>query len=124
MAEDEIPKLADWLAEYRSRPEPREVIVASYDLTQPIPDDSAHGMSEGQTGIEIVTYDLTDWPGPADNSHYVMGVDGDGQNTSGTTGTSLRTLREKPSRAASTATWSSASAIPADRRSPMSNPPP
>jgi hypothetical protein len=80
MAEDEIPKLADWLAEYRSRPEPREVIVASYDLTQPIPDDSAHGMSEGQTGIEIVTYDLTDWPGPADNSHYVMGVDGDGQH--------------------------------------------
>lgn len=81
MAEDEIPKLADWLAEYRTRPEPVEIIVAAYELTEPIPNDPIHGMSAGQTGIDIVRYDKAGWPGPPDNSYYIMGVDGQGQHT-------------------------------------------
>jgi hypothetical protein len=81
VTEDDIPKLADWLAEYRSRPEPVEIIVASYTLPEPIPDDPVHGMSAGQTGIDIVRYAASGRPGPPDNSHYVMGVDGRGQHT-------------------------------------------
>jgi hypothetical protein len=74
MSDEEIPKLADWLAEYRSRPEPVEVIVASYDLAQPIPDHPDSALSAGQVGLEIVRYDAPGWPGPTDDSHYVMGV--------------------------------------------------
>lgn len=79
---DEIPKLDDWLAQYRGRPEPVEIVVASYDLPKPVADDPVHGMSAGQTGIDIVRYEATGRPGPPDNSHYVMGVDSRGQHTS------------------------------------------
>ena len=78
MAEDDIPKLADWLAEYRSRPEPVEVIVASYDLVEPVSDDPHEALSAGQVGVDIVRYDAPGWPGPPDDSHYVMGVNADG----------------------------------------------
>ena len=80
MAEEEIPKLGDWLAEYRSRPEPAEIIVASYDLNEPIADDQINDMSAGQTGIDVIRYEWTGWPGPPDNAHYVTGVDGRGQH--------------------------------------------
>jgi hypothetical protein len=93
MAEDEVPKLADWLAEYRSRPEPVEVIVATFDLLDAIPDEPHRGMAAGQVGIDIVRYDAPGWPGPPDDSHYVMGVDGDGEHL-WATGTSRRRLHE------------------------------
>lgn len=80
MPEDEIPKLADWLAEYRSRPEPTEVIVASYDLVESVPDNPREGMSAGQAAVDIVRYDSPGWPGPPDGSHYVMGVHAQGQH--------------------------------------------
>jgi hypothetical protein len=54
--------------------------VASYDLNEPIADDPVNGLSAGQTGIDIVRYDRTGWPGPPDNAHYVMGVDVHGQH--------------------------------------------
>lgn len=80
MADEDIPKLADWLAEYRSRPEPTEVVVASFDLKEPVPEDPSNGMPAGQTGVDIVKYDRTGWPGPPDNAHYVMGVDRGGRH--------------------------------------------
>lgn len=80
MAEEEVPKLADWLAEYRSRPDPIEVVVASYELLEPVPDDPREGMSAGQVAVDIVRYDAPGWPGPPDDSHYVMGVNADGDH--------------------------------------------
>jgi hypothetical protein len=80
MGEEEIPKLADWLAEYRSRAEPVQVIVASYALVEPIPNDPTHGMSAGQVALDIVRYDAPGWPGPPDNAHYVMGVNAQGEH--------------------------------------------
>ena len=76
MGDEDVPKLADWLAEYRGRPEPVEVIVASYDLVEPIPDDPMHALAAGQVGLDIVRYDAPGWPGPPDHAHYVMGVNG------------------------------------------------
>jgi hypothetical protein len=47
----------------------------SYDLTEPIPDEPTHGMSAGQTGVDIVRYNTSDRSGPPDTSHYVIGID-------------------------------------------------
>ena len=80
MPDDEIPKLADWLAEYRSRPEPVEVVVASFVPAEPAwpGQPRRHGSAE-QVGIDIVRRSE---PGPPVTpdcvSHYVMGVDADG----------------------------------------------
>jgi hypothetical protein len=81
MPRDEIPSLAEWLAEYRSRPEPTEVVVATFDLVEPIPDTPEHGMAAGQVAVDVVRYDRTGWPGPPSNAHYVMGVDPGGNHT-------------------------------------------
>jgi hypothetical protein len=75
MAEDEIPKLADWLAEFRSRPEPTEVVVASYDLVEPVADRPGQVVA-----VDIVRYDAPRWPDPPDDSHYVMGADANGEH--------------------------------------------
>jgi hypothetical protein len=80
MAEEDIPKLADWLAEYRSRPDPVEVVVASYDLVEPVPNDRRQGLSAGQVAVDIVRYDASGRPGPPDDSHYVMGVNAHGDH--------------------------------------------
>ena len=81
MADEDIPKLADWLAEYHSRPDPVEVVVASYDLVEPVPNDSGEGMSAGQVAVDIVRYDAPPGrPGPPDNAHYVMGVNAAGEH--------------------------------------------
>jgi hypothetical protein len=53
-----------------------EVIVASYALAEPIPEDANEGTSAGQVGLDIVRYDARGAPGPPDESHYVMGVNG------------------------------------------------
>jgi|SRR5947209_16326510 len=80
MTEDDIPKLADWLAEYRSRPAPVEVIVASYDLAEPVPDDPSEGMAAGQIAVDIVRYEAPSERDPEDNAHYVMGVNAKGEH--------------------------------------------
>jgi hypothetical protein len=74
------PSLSEWLAEYRSRPAPSEVVVVSYDLVEPVPDTPDHGMAADQVGIDIVRIDKPGWPGPPDDSHYVMGVDAQGRH--------------------------------------------
>jgi hypothetical protein len=80
MAGEDAPSLSDWLAEYRSRPEPTEVVVVTFDLVEPIPDTPEHGMAAGQVAVDVVRYDKTGWPGPPDNAHYVMGVDAHGNH--------------------------------------------
>jgi hypothetical protein len=80
MADEEVPKLADWLNEYRSRPEPKEVVVASYNLVRPLPDDPREGMAAGQVGLDIVRYDAQSTPGPPNESHYVLGVSASGEH--------------------------------------------
>jgi hypothetical protein len=80
MASDEIPRLADWLAQHRSRPAPTEVIVATYDLIEPTPATSDAGMAAGQVAVDIVRYESPARSGPRDNAHYVMGVDSQGQH--------------------------------------------
>jgi len=78
--QEDIPRLADWLAEYRSRAKPTEVVVARYDLVQPIPDAPDEGMAAGQVSLDIVRYDSPDRPGPPDDSRFVMGVDARGKH--------------------------------------------
>jgi hypothetical protein len=80
MTQDDIPKLADWLAEYRSRPKPTEVVVATYDCVTPIPDTPDNAGDAGRVALDIVRLDAPGWPGPPDPSHYVMGVDARGQH--------------------------------------------
>jgi hypothetical protein len=80
MADDDVPRLADWLAEYRARPKHVEVVVATYDLHEPVPNVPAAGLHAGQVAIDIVRIDKPGWPGPADNSHYIMGVDAEGRH--------------------------------------------
>jgi hypothetical protein len=80
MTQDGIPKLADWLAEYRSRPKPTEVVVATYHCVTPIPDTPDNAGDAGRVALDIVRYDAPGWPGPPDPSHYVMGVDAQGQH--------------------------------------------
>jgi hypothetical protein len=75
---DDIPKLADWLAEYRSRPEPTEVVVATYDSVEPVPNTPDHFLDAGRVALEIRRYYSPGWPGPPDDSRYVMGVDAEG----------------------------------------------
>jgi len=66
MAQDDIPSLADWLAELRSRPAPTKVVLASYDLVRPIPDAPHEGMAAGQVALDVVRYDYLGWPGTPD----------------------------------------------------------
>ena len=80
MAEDDVPRLADWLAEYRVRPKPIEVVVATYDSVEAIPETPENGMDAGRVALDIVRYDSPGRPGPPDDSHYVMGVDAKGQH--------------------------------------------
>ena len=80
MAPDDIPRLVDWLAEYRSRPKPTEVVVATYDSVEPIPDTPDNAMDAGRVALDIVRMDSPGWPGPPNPSHYVMGVDARGQH--------------------------------------------
>ena len=80
MAQDDIPKLDDWLAEYRARPKPTEVVIATYDLVEPIPDTPDNGMSAGQVAIDLVRCDSPGWPGPPDSSRYVMGANARGEH--------------------------------------------
>jgi hypothetical protein len=80
MPDEEIPKLADWLAEYRSRPDLVEVVVVSYDLVDPVTDDRRERMSSGQVAVDIVRYDAPGRPGSPDSGHYVMGVDASGEH--------------------------------------------
>jgi hypothetical protein len=80
MAQDDVPKLADGLAEYRGRPEPMEVVVATYDSVEPIPDTSDNGLDAGRVALDIVRHDSPGWPGlPDELPHYVMGVDAEGK---------------------------------------------
>jgi hypothetical protein len=51
------PKLAAWLAGYRSRPEPQMVVVATFDLVDPVPDTPENAMAAGQVAIDIIRYD-------------------------------------------------------------------
>lgn len=74
------PSRSEWLAELRSRPKPIEVVVASYDLVEPVPDSPDQGMAAGQVGIDIVRIDQTGWPGQPDESAYVMGVNAGGKH--------------------------------------------
>ena len=80
MPDDGIPKLADWLAEFRSRPEPVEVVIARFDLVNPVPDHPDQGMSAGQVVVDIVRYDAPARPGPPDDSYYAMGVNRAGEH--------------------------------------------
>jgi len=80
MSQDEIPRLADWLAEYRSRPKPTEVVVATYDMAEPISDVPENASDAGRVALDIVRYDSPGWPGPPDESHYVMGVNARGEH--------------------------------------------
>ena len=80
MAQDDVPKLADWLAEHRSRPKPMEVVVATYDSVEPIPDTPDNALDAGRVALDIVRHDSPGWPGPPDElPHYVMGVDAEGK---------------------------------------------
>lgn len=76
VAQDDVPKLADWLAEVRNRPEPVEVVVATYDSVESIPDTPDNMLDAGRVAIVIVRYDS---PGPPDDSRYVFGVDAEGK---------------------------------------------
>jgi hypothetical protein len=78
---DEVPKVADWLAEFRSRPPLVEVVVAAYDLVEPIGDDPVHGMAAGQVGLQLVRYDDPRSSPNRDGEHYVIGVSADGSHT-------------------------------------------
>jgi len=79
--EDEIPKFADWLAEFRSRPPHVEVVVAAYHLVTPISDEPIHGMAAGQVGLHVVRYDDPRKPLDIDGEHFVMGVSTNGSHT-------------------------------------------
>jgi hypothetical protein len=78
VAQDDVPKLADWLAEYRSRPEPVEVVVAAYDSVEPTPDTPANMLDAGRVGLVIVCSD-SPGSGPQDDSRFVFAVDARGK---------------------------------------------
>jgi hypothetical protein len=80
MPEDDISKLADWLAEYRRRPEPSQIVVATYDMVETVSDAPDNGMDAGRVALDIVRYDDAARPGPSNRSHYVMGVDATGRH--------------------------------------------
>lgn len=71
------------LAQYCAALRDRETIVAMYTLVAPVAADADQGSAAGQAAVRIVRYDL-----PAgrseDDSHFVLGVDNDGEELFGT----------------------------------------
>lgn len=66
---DEIPKLDDWLAEYRSRPEPTEVVISEAPAHDP--------EMPSLVTVRIARYDETGWPNPT-GGFYLFGLDDTG----------------------------------------------
>jgi hypothetical protein len=80
VSDDEIPKLEDWLTEFGGRPRRVEIVVAVYELDEPVSDERVHDIPVGQTGVHVVRYDDPRKPPDIDGVHYVMAVNADGSH--------------------------------------------
>jgi hypothetical protein len=66
---DEVPRLADWLAEYRARPAPVEVVMCEAAATDPeVPT---------MVGVKVIRYDKPANPVPT-GGYYLIGYDSSG----------------------------------------------
>jgi hypothetical protein len=81
MADDRMPSLAEWLAEYRSRPEPKEVVLYRVALAEPST-SPVSGQSD-IVSLRIVRYDEPQNPRPT-GGVYLLSEGPDGESIADT----------------------------------------
>jgi hypothetical protein len=81
MAADRMPSLGEWLAEYRSRPEPKEVVLYRVTLAEPV---TRPVPRRGDiVSLRIVRYDEPQNPRPT-GGVYLLSEGADGQSIADT----------------------------------------